>query len=148
MNNCLTKSYDKCQDAIITTCFVVMPESVTDKGGNRLYCKIENAAWDTGATNTIISLKIVKALGLLPNGKCSVSAYGGIVTVNTYCVDVCFENGYRISNLQVLSEERDDEFDYDVLIGMDVITKGDFCISTVNNQTTFTFRVPSKGVKL
>lgn len=144
--NCLTKCYGKSQDAIITDCYVVMPSGVTDKKGNRLYCKIANAAWDTGATNTIISPEIVKALELKPNGKCIVSAYGGTNEVNTYLVDLCFENGYKITNLQVLSSENNTGFDYDVLIGMDVIIKGDFCISTVNNNTLFMFRMPAKGV--
>ena len=144
----LTKNYGKRQDAIITDCFVVMPDGVTDAEGNRRYCTIENAAWDTGATNTIISPEIVKALGLKPTGKAAVSAYGGIVEVNTYTIDLCFENGYKIANLQVMSDESNNKFDYDVLIGMDVITEGDFCISTVDNQTIFSFRMPAQGATM
>lgn len=60
----LTKMFDFRADAIVTDCFVVMPEGVKDNDGNRKYCHIENAAWDTGATNTIISPEIVKVLGL------------------------------------------------------------------------------------
>ena len=77
----LTKNFGKRQDAIITDCYVVMPEGVTDSDGNRRYCKIENAAWDTGATNTIISPEVVNALGLVPSGKCAVSAYGGVLPI-------------------------------------------------------------------
>ena len=44
----LKKNFGRRQDAIITDCFVVMPDGVTDADGNRRYCKIENAAWDTG----------------------------------------------------------------------------------------------------
>ena len=146
--NCLIKCYDKRQDAIITDCYVVMPSGVTDDKGNRLFCKIESAAWDTGATNTIISPEIVESLGLKPSGKCVVSAYGGTVEVNTYVVDLCFENGYKIANLQVLSDENNSDFDYDVLIGMDVITKGDFCVSTIKDKTQFMFRMPAKGINL
>lgn len=51
----LKKDFGCRQDAIITDCFVVMPDGVTDANGNRRYCKIENAAWDTGATNTVIT---------------------------------------------------------------------------------------------
>ena len=144
----LSKNYGQRQDAIITDCYVVMPEGVTDTEGNRRFCKIENAAWDTGATNTIISPEIVKVLGLVPSGKCAVSAYGGVLEANTYTIDLCFENGYKNANLQVMSGDDDNDFDYDVLIGMDVITKGDFCISTVNDQTVFSFRMPAEGIKL
>ncbi len=68
--------------------------------------------------------------------------------VNTYTIDLCFDNGYKIANLQVMSGDDDNDFDYDVLIGMDVITKGDFCISTFNDQTIFSFRMPAKGIEL
>ena len=144
----LTKNFGKRQDAIITDCYIVMPEGVKDSEGNRRYCKIENAAWDTGATNTIISPEIVKVLELAPSGQCAVSSYGGVIETNTYTIDLCFDNGYKIANLQVLSGDNDNDFDYDVLIGMDVITKGDFCISTLNGQTVFSFRMPAEGVKL
>ena len=101
----LSKNYGQRQDAIITDCYVVMPECVTDTEGNRRFCKIENAAWDTGATNTIVSPEIVKALGLVASGKCAVSAYGGVLGANTYTIDLCFENGYKIANLQVMSKD-------------------------------------------
>jgi hypothetical protein len=32
---------------------------------------------------------------------------------------------------------------YDVLIGLDIICRGDFAISNYNNSTQFTFRIPS-----
>ncbi len=140
------KNYGKRQDAIITDCFVVMPDGVTDGEGNRRYCKIENAAWDTGATNTVITPEVIQALGLSASGKQAVSTFSGIVEVNTYLIDLCFENGYRIANLQVLSGEG--YSDYDVLIGMDVITNGDFCVSTVNGETIFSFRMPAQGIIL
>lgn len=47
-----------------------------------------------------------------------------------------------------MSGDDDNDFDYDVLIGMDVITKGYFCISTVNEKTVFSFRMPAEGIKL
>lgn len=142
----LVKKYGRRQDAIITDCFVVMPEGMTDGDGNRRFCKIENAAWDTGATNTVISPEVVQVLGLTPSGKQALSTFGGIVESNTYLIDLCFENGYRIANLPVLSGE--DYSDYYVLIGMDVITKGDFCVSTVNDETVFSFRMPAQGITI
>ena len=134
--------FDNRKDAIITDCFVVMPSGILDDNGERRYCRIKNAVWDTGATNTVISPEVVEALGLKSAGKASISAYGGVVEACTYRIDLCFENGYRIQNLEVLSG---DYSDYDVLIGMDVITQGDFGISTVNGKTSFCFRLPSKG---
>ena len=88
----LKKIYGQRQDAIITDCFVVMPDGVTDADGNRRYCKI--------------------------------------------------------ANLRVLSGEDYSDFDYDVLIGMDVITQGDFIVSTVHDETTFSFRMPAQGITI
>ncbi len=144
----LKKNFGHRQDAIITDCFVIMPDGVTDADGNRRYCKIENAAWDTGATNTVITPEIVAAIGLEPSDKYAVSTLNGIIEVNTYLIDLCFENGYRIANLRVLSGEDYSDFDYDVLIGMDVITKGDFIVSTLNGETSFYFRMPAQGIKI
>ena len=36
--------------------------------------------------------------------------------------------------------------DADVLIGMDIIAKGDFAVTNFGGRTTFTFRMPSRGV--
>ena len=126
----------------------MMPVGVTDVDGNRRYCKIENAAWDTGATNTVITPEIVTALGLKPNEKHAVSTLNGIIEVNTYLIDLCFENGYKINNLQVFSGEDYSDFDYDVLIGMDIITQGDFCVSAFQDETVFSFRMPAEGIVL
>ena len=32
----------------------------------------------------------------------------------------------------------------DLLVGMDVIQLGDFAVSNLNNETSFTFRIPSE----
>jgi len=34
--------------------------------------------------------------------------------------------------------------EYDVVIGMDVIGKGDLAVTNLNDKTTFTFRIPSE----
>lgn len=141
--NSLIKHFDNYREAIITDCYIVMPEGEVDADGNRRYCKIENAVWDTGATNTVVSPEVVESLGLKPTGKSSISSYGGIVETCTYTIDICFENGYRIRNLEVMSG---DYSDYDVLIGMDVINLGDFSISTVDGKTSFRFHMPSIGL--
>jgi hypothetical protein len=35
-----------------------------------------------------------------------------------------------------------------LLIGMDIISQGDFIIANNNEQTTFSFRIPSMGARL
>lgn len=135
-----SKKYGERQDAVITKCYILAPK--TDKDGNRHYCETDNAMWDTGSTNTSISQEIVAALNLQPIGKIPVSIYGGsIVERDVYEIDILLPGNIRVEHLQVMG---DDASDYDVLIGMDVITLGDMCISNKDDQTCFSFRLPSK----
>ena len=43
----------------------------------------------------------------------------------------------------VLAMEKDDE-DYEVVIGMDVISQGDFAFTNHDGHSTFSFRLPSQ----
>ena len=45
--------------------------------------------------------------------------------------------------LKTLEVTEGDLEDVDVLIGMDVISQGDFCISNGNNETIVAFRSPA-----
>lgn len=141
----LRKCFNEIVEAIIVECYVVMPEGTVDEKGDRRYCKLENAVWDTGATNSIISSDVVDALGLKPTGKSSISSFSGIVETCIYTVDLCFDNGYKIEGLEVMSG---DYCDYDMLIGMDVINRGEFAISTFGGKTSFCFRMPAIGLEM
>ena len=96
------------------------------------------ALWDTGATNCAITPKVIAALGLKPIGKTKVSHADG----DTDGVNVYLPNNIVIQNVKV-SECKNEKDTFGVLIGMDIITLGDFSISNVNNETTFSFRIPS-----
>lgn len=50
-------------------------------------------------------------------------------------------NDKIIANLTVVGIDFND--DVDVLIGMDIITLGDFALSNFEGKTVFTFRIPS-----
>lgn len=98
--------------------------------------------WDTGATGTVITEKIVNALGLIPTGKSHVHTADGSVTIqNTYIVDVILPNGLMIHDVTVTSTSS--LGNCDVLIGMDIITLGDLSITHHKGLTCMSFRVPS-----
>ena len=104
------------------------------------------AIWDTGATNTVITSKVVTELGLKPSGKVRVHGVGPAGSSqehdsNTYLVNVFLPNNVGLAGVRV-SENALGE-GCDVLIGMDVITTGDLAITNHNGKTTFSFRVPS-----
>jgi predicted aspartyl protease len=96
--------------------------------------------WDTGASGTVVSQNIVKKLGLKPTGKAKVYHAHGHEIVNTYMVNLCLPNQTWISLVEV-SEGILNNFD--ILIGMDIINKGDFSITNFNDRTIFSFRYPS-----
>jgi len=99
--------------------------------------------WDTGATSTVITQKVVDALGLKPIGialvntasEQNVQTFEYMVDVHLYDGEVCVQNvRVTLGNLSGGG---------DCLVGMDIITLGDFAITNVNGTTTFSFRIPS-----
>ena len=99
--------------------------------------------WDTGATGTCISKCIVVQLGLKPTGMINVQTPSGIGTMNKYMVNLILNNEVVIPNLVVMDSEIGNQ-GIDVLIGMDIISMGDFAVSNFEGKTQFTFRVPSQ----
>lgn len=100
------------------------------------------ALWDTGATGTCISKKMVTLLSLIPTGMKNIQTPSGSSQVHTYLVNIVLPNNVIIKNVEVCDSEIGDQ-GFDILIGMDIITQGDFAVSNLNNKTVFSFRVPS-----
>jgi len=132
--HCFTHNYDK-----------KVTEIYTDVGVRWAFgdCKKfteYKAVWDTGATITSISEKIVGELGLQPVGVKKVHYVNGTDYVPNYYVDIALPNKFIVPELIVVSGRCQED---DVLIGMDIINLGSFAISNFNNKTTFSFMIPS-----
>lgn len=97
--------------------------------------------WDTGASRSSIDKRIADELKLIPVGMSKISTANGIISVNTYFVDLTLPNHVTIQNVLVTGADLGK--DIDLLIGMDIIRHGDFIITNTNNSTTFSFRIPS-----
>lgn len=105
------------------------------------YKPIEKTAlWDTGATKSVLTSKTIKELGLIPVGNTEISHIGGSSVSNTFLVNFLLPNGVGIAGVLV-SECADSNFD--AIIGMDIICKGDFAITNTNKETCMSFRIPS-----
>jgi hypothetical protein len=100
--------------------------------------------WDTGATGTCISKDLVQKLGLLPIGMTKAHTPSGIGIMNKYMINLILNNEVRFVNLSVMDSEIGNQ-GIDVLIGMDIISLGDFAISNYNGKTQFSFRIPSQN---
>lgn len=101
------------------------------------------AIWDTGASASAISQKVVDACGLAPTGMTMVQTAAGLEPAETYLINVALPNGVGFAILQVTKAKLGD--DNDVLIGMDIISQGDFTVTNKGGNTIFSFRVPSSA---
>lgn len=97
------------------------------------------AVWDTGATNTVITGKVVASLNLKPIGKTRAIGVNSSSIVNAYLINLILPNNVAFYHIRVAELPVQGA---DVLIGMDVIRYGDFAISNVG-KTRFSFRIPS-----
>lgn len=96
--------------------------------------------WDTGASNSCISKRVAEELGLSQTGIIRTFTAAGPSRTKTYIVNIGLPNFVQIPMVQV-SEATLNGFD--VLIGMDIISLGDFSITNVGGKTVFSFRIPS-----
>lgn len=99
------------------------------------------AIWDTGASGSVITQAVVDRCGLQPTGMVKVWGVHGLKEAETYLVNFRLPNRVMIYDMKVTKGEITPGVD--LLIGMDVITKGDFSVTNVNGCTCFSFRVPS-----
>ena len=98
------------------------------------------ALWDTGATKSVITQRVVNACGLKPTGTERVNhAQGTTDNVPTFLVDVELPNNVLVEDLTVTLGV----LQVDVLIGMDIIGRGDFAVTHPNGYTKFTFSMPA-----
>ena len=108
----------------IATDVLVLPSSVFSN--QNTMPRMWTAIWDTGATKSCIAKRIVDELNLIAVGRTSIGTANGITDANTYLVDIGLPNGVTVKNILVTCADLGDD---DVLIGMDIITKGDFSIT-------------------
>jgi predicted aspartyl protease len=101
-----------------------------------------NVIWDTGATNTVISNKVVSDLGLKPIGRVTTQTANGLRDAMTCLVNVKLPNNTMIVGLRVTEGDLVG-VNIDGLIGMDIITMGDFAITNCQDITWISFRMPS-----
>lgn len=103
------------------------------------------ALWDTGATNSVITPKTVSELNIKPIGVRQVYHAGGVSNANVYLVNIYLPNNVNFLAVQV-TECAESSGSFGIIIGMDIITKGDFAITNVNGNTVVSVRYPSVQV--
>lgn len=115
------------------------------------------ALWDTGATMSGITKELARELGLEPFSMTSISTAGGLVSdVPVYRINfilssntnaefpagVVFEIENDVKFFNVHITELPDNIGFDFLVGMDIITQGDFSITNKDRNSCISFRIP------
>ena len=102
------------------------------------------ALWDTGATNSMISDAVVKQCGLVPISYTDIHhAQGTTQNVAVYLANIVLASRITIPGVRVAIGKLRNGID--VLVGMDIISRGDFAITRPNGRTQFSFRIPAEA---
>jgi predicted aspartyl protease len=109
---------------------------ITDPSGLPVF----QAIWDTGASGSVITQKVVDALGISPVGMTMVHGANSSTNSNVYLVSLLLPSHVIVRTRVTLASL----VGVDALIGMDVIAMGDFHISNVKGITVMSFRTPSQ----
>ena len=143
MSHSFTIRYPRITSKIITE--VGIYESFPEESTSVPWKPQYRALWDTGATKTCVSKKLARALKLKTVGYEFVHSASGLGQEPSpiYHVGVTLPNRVAIKELKVILTDLPDDFD--VLIGMDIIGRGDMAISNNGGKTVFTFQTPSSG---
>ena len=99
------------------------------------------AIWDTGATGCVITDAVVQQCNLAPIGMTIVHGISGPENAEVYVASLRLPNSVAFPSVEVTKGKLPGA---DILIGMNVITTGDFSVTNLNGNTVFSFRFPSQ----
>ena len=130
------------------TCFsrAAFPASIDPTISKSSRC---TALWDTGATGTCVSDKLASKLCLESFGETIVQHAAGQSLMKTYLVDIILPLSSAKSSkpaltlVNVVATEFLAGQDIDIIIGMDIISSGDFALTHRGGNSTFSFSTPS-----
>lgn len=106
------------------------------------YIREYTALWDTGASESAVSERVVSEMQMKSVGADIINTAGGRCLCNKYNVNMVLET-INLRNFIIYGFT---DLKFDVLIGMDIIENGDFTISGTPDDRCFSFRVPSVGI--
>lgn len=100
--------------------------------------------WDTGATGSVITKSIAAKLGLVPITYNDVRGVHGVRRVPVYYVKVTLNNeNISLNTFVTECDELSDNESIGMLIGMNIISMGDFAVTSKDGKIFMSFRVPS-----
>jgi hypothetical protein len=102
-----------------------------------------NAVWDTGSTGSVISQKVVDKCRLQPIAMTKAQTAGGERNCEVYLINLMLPNGVSFPRIHVTKMDLGGRTE--LLIGMDIITRGDLALTHRDGKTCFSFQCPSSA---
>jgi hypothetical protein len=137
-----TLKYNGISNKIVSDITISQPFDPKQEPNPSLEFHNLKALWDTGATNSVIKKAVVTKLSLLPIGITNLTDANRTVQRFTYIINMILPNRVLFSGVRVV-ECDDIVSNFDVIIGMDIINRGDFSITNVDGKTCMSYRIPS-----
>lgn len=137
-----TTKYDGRVNVLKTEVGICLPFLGEPTKEEKLIIEKFTAIWDTGATNCVVTEKVVKKLNLKPIRIAEVYHAAGKSLSNVYLVNIALPSNVIMQGVSV-TEGILPEDNAQVLIGMDIISMGDFAVTNVNGKTVLSFRTPA-----
>jgi predicted aspartyl protease len=134
MYNAFSKQYPVIAEDLHTD-IEVYPVSSATHHGTTVF-----AIWDTGASKTVITHRLMSRLNLIPFEIQEVHGINSKQVVDVVAISIKLPNGLLIPDIRVYV--CDIPSPIDMLIGMDIIQLGDLHISNAGSQTLFSFVIP------
>lgn len=144
----LTVPYNQISDVIACSVNLSFPESLLSLGQTQIKDDCV-AIWDTGAMASAVTELEALKLGLIQTGVKQISGLGGTLVKKTYLVDILLPNKILLENHPVTEVDNPKDKNgvkletFGMLIGMDIISMGDFSVTNFEGKTVMSFRVPS-----
>jgi hypothetical protein len=132
----LVYNFTRLQRRIITPVYLYSVSSNAPKD------LVTNALWDTGATLSAITPKIQHDLGLVSIGKQVIRGVTGTKSVDVVMVTIELPNDLLKQDVKVAVCDFSNNLG--MIIGMNIITLGDFALLHGSNHTEFSFTIPPR----
>ena len=138
--NALTINSNGILRVLISEVGISLPFSGKIEEQKNLQIKNYKGIWDTGATGSVITKKVADELGLIPTGQKEVHTATKSELKNTYLVNIYLPMKVVFQGIEVTEGVL--YGDIEMLIGMDIITSGDFVITHSQGKTKMSFGLP------
>lgn len=119
---------------------IITPIDISECTSNPVIIRIDCAVWDTGAVTSCISDKLAREMKIRPVDNGIGVTPSGAIDIVYYMLDIYLSPEIVIKNLKVAGFPLE-QHDCDFIIGMDVISKGDFSLINSGGRMKLSFEM-------